>query len=134
MNNLFVYGTLLFEEEEPSHGIKAYRYIEESLDAWVEGTLYAVEGFPFVVLNGEGKVKGRLFKCSDVEPLIQKYDKIEGADQVEPFFERKKTEVILENGEKEKAYCYVGGRKLRECFAKEEYKIPEGDWLKISEE
>ncbi len=129
MNNLFAYGTLLYEDEDPSHGINASRYIKESVVAWVKGTLYAVEGFPFLVLNGDGKVKGKLFTCSEIEPLLDKYDIIEGANQTEPFFERTIVDVELESGEKTRAYCYIAGRKLQNCFAKEEYLVRSGDWM-----
>ncbi len=130
MNNLFAYGTLLFEDEEPSHGINASRYIEETKTASVKGTLYAVEGFPFLVLEGDGRVKGKLFVCSEIDTLLDKYDIIEGASQAEPFFERTIVKVELSDGKKTKAYCYVAGRKLRSSFAKEEYLIRSGDWLK----
>ncbi|MGM0510298.1 MAG: gamma-glutamylcyclotransferase family protein [Thermoplasmatota archaeon] len=129
MNNLFVYGTLIFEDESPSHGLNAPKYILKSEMAYVKGRLYAVEGFPFLVLNGNNKVKGKLFRCEEIEPLLEKYDRIEGANQVEPFFERKVIEVELEDGTKENAYTYIGGGKLRKAFAKPEYELKSGDWI-----
>ncbi len=131
MEKLFVYGTLLFEDEEPSHGVNAKQHIRETKLGWVKGKLYVVEGFPFLVPGGDKKVKGKLFFCEDIEPLIKKYDRIEGANQSEPFFERKKVEVELDDGEKEEAFCYIGGRKLQDCFAKPEYLIESGEWMNI---
>ncbi len=129
MDNLFVYGMLLFEDEDPSHGIDTKRHIDKTKRGWVEGRLYVVEGFPFLVPEGEHKVKGKLLKCNDIDTLLQKYDVIEGANQPDPFFEREVVTVNLENGDEEKAYCYVGGRSLRDCFAKERYLVETGDWL-----
>ncbi len=132
MENLFVYGMLLFENEEPSHGINTEKYILDVESAWIKGDLYVVEGFPFLVLGGENKVKGKLLKCKDIDVLLARYDIIEGANQPDPFFEREVIQVNLEDGGKEKAYCYVGGRSLCECFAKDEYLVESGNWLDAS--
>lgn len=128
MENIFVYGTLLFEDEDPSHGIDTTHYILESKQAWIKGKLYAVEGFPFLVQDGDDQVKGKMFICENIDVLLERYDKIEGVTQEEPFFERKIVEVYLGNGTVEKAYCYVAGNKLKECFAKEKYHVKSGDW------
>ncbi len=134
MENIFAYGTLLFEDEEPSHGINASKYIKETKEGWVTGTLYAVEGFPFLVLEGDHRVKGKLFICNEIDPLLDKYDIIEGASQPEPFFERTTVEVELADGGKAKAYCYIAGRKLKSSFAKKEYLVESGDWLNYYDE
>ncbi len=132
MRNLFVYGMLLFEDEEPTHGINAKKYIKKSEPAQTRGKLYVVEGFPFLVPEKEGRVKGKLFTCQDIDTLLSKYDVIEGANQPNPFFERKVIEVELEDGSTEEAYCYVGGKSLQTCFAKTEYLVESGDWLEAS--
>ncbi|MFO8109249.1 MAG: gamma-glutamylcyclotransferase family protein [Thermoplasmata archaeon] len=129
MDNIFVYGMLLFEDEEPIHGIDTKRFIVKVQPAWVRGNLYVVEGFPFLVPGGKNKVKGKLLMLKDTEEILERYDVIEGANQTDPFFERVEVQVYLENGSKEKAYCYVGGKNLRECFAKEKYILESGDWL-----
>jgi len=129
MDNLFVYGMLLFEDEEPSHGIETRRYVLDSHEAWVEGDLFVVEGFPFLVPEGDNKVRGKLLECKEVDTLLQKYDVIQGANQSDPFFERVEVEAILEDGERKKAHCYIGGRNLCECFAKDRYKVDSGDFL-----
>jgi len=131
MNNLFTYGTLLYEDEEPSFNIDINRYIEEVKRGVVQGDLYVVEGFPFLNLEGDGTVKGKLFVLKNIENILTKYDKIEGSDDPNPFFERKVVNVKLEDGSEEKAYCYVGGNRLIECFGKPEYRMDECNWDKI---
>lgn len=134
MNNLFAYGTLMYEDEDPTHGIDIDKYLEETLPGKVKGTLYVVEGFPFLTLEGDDWVEGKLFKFKNLDPLLKKYDRIEGADKVNPFFERKIIEVKLEDGSEEKAHCYVGGDGLNESFAKPEYRVENGDWNNVKED
>lgn len=133
MNSLFAYGTLMYEDEEPSFSIDLDKYVENTIRGEVKGDLYVVEGFPFLDPDGEGNVKGKLFVLSDIEKILSKYDKIEGAEDPEPFFERKVVDVKLENGEEKSAYCYVGGRSLINCFGKPEYKVKASSWDKIKE-
>lgn len=132
MDNIFVYGMLLFEDEEPAHGIETKRYLKSVRPAWVEGNLYVVEGFPFLVLGGENRVKGKILEFNEIGYILDKYDVIEGANQPNPFFERVIVKAHLEDDTTDKAYCYVGGKSLRECFAKEKYLIESGDWLDAS--
>ncbi len=136
MDKIFAYGTLLFEDEDPNHGVDTYRYILDTKEGRVRGKLYAIEGFPFLVLDendDNNLVIGKLFTCKEIEHLLEKYDRIQGATQIDPFFERKVVDVILEDGEQEKGFCYVAGIKLRDSFAKEKYRIRSGDWRKIPE-
>ncbi|MFO7792790.1 MAG: gamma-glutamylcyclotransferase family protein [Candidatus Saliniplasma sp.] len=131
MDSLFTYGTLRYEDEEPNFGIDLNKYIEETKNGIVEGDLYVVEGFPFLDPDGDGEVKGKMFVLSDIERVLDKYDRIEGAQDPEPFFKREVVDVELEDGSVEKAYCYIGGDNLRKCFGKPEYKVEECNWDKI---
>ena len=133
INSLFVYGTFIFEDEDPSHGIDTDKYINDVKKGWVEGTLYHSKGFPFLVLEGTDKVKGKLFKCCDITPMIKKYDKIEGVNNSNPFFERVSTKVNLDDGSSEEAYVYVAGSYLKNMYKSPKNKIKENywvDWLK----
>lgn len=129
INCIFVYGTFIFEDEDPSHGIDTNKYIEDVKTGWVEGSLYQTKGFPFLVLDGEDKIKGKVFRYSDVKPLIEKYDKIEGVNDANPFFDRVTTEVHLEDDENQEAYVYVAGSFLRNKHMKPKNRIHEDHWL-----
>ncbi len=128
MNNLFAYGTLMYEDEEPSFSIDLDKYLVETKKGEVRGDLYVVEGFPFLDPEGNGKVEGKLFILSDIDRVLSKYDKIEGAEESQPFFERRVMEVELKDGSEVDAYCYVGGESLRKCFGKPEYKVDASCW------
>ncbi len=129
IDSLFVYGTFIFEDEDPSHGIDTNKFIEEVKEGWVKGSLYQTKGFPFLVLDGKKKIKGKLFKCNDVRPLIEKYDKIEGVNDANPFFDRVETEVHLDGEETEKAFIYVAGTYLKNKYKKPKNRIEEDHWL-----
>lgn len=125
INCLFVYGTFIYEDQDPSHGINTPRYIKDVRSGWVEGRLYQTKGFPFLVLEGDDKIRGKVFKCGDIKPLIEKYDKIEGVDDQNPFFDRVSTQVHLEGDEIEEAYVYVAGSKLRNKYMNPKNRIEE---------
>lgn len=127
MDKLFAYGTLRYEDEEPSFGIDLQKYLEDSYEGKVRGHLYVIEGFPFLVNEGSDWIRGKLFEFSDIDPILEKYDKIEGADKIDPFFERETVEVYMDDGSVENAHCYVGGESLRNYFAKPEYIVKCGD-------
>ncbi len=129
INCLFVYGTFIFEDEDPSHGVNTNKYVDQVENGWVEGRLYQTKGFPFLVLDGDDKIRGKVFKCSDIKPLIEKYDKIEGVNDANPFFDRVDTEVYLDSGETEEAYVYVAGSKLRNKYMEPKNRIEEEHWL-----
>lgn len=129
INCLFVYGTFIYEDQDPSQGINTPKYIENVRTGWVKGRLYQTKGFPFLVLDGDDKVRGKVFKCSDIKPLIEKYDKIEGVNDANPFFDRVSTKVHIEDGEKEKAHLYVAGSKLRNKYMDPKNRIEEEHWL-----
>ena len=129
INCLFVYGTFIYEDQDPSHGVNTHKYIENVKSGWVEGRLYQTKGFPFLVLEGDDKIRGKIFKCSDIKPLIEKYDKIEGVNDQSPFFERVTTKVYLENSKTIEAYVYVAGSKLRNKYKKPKNRIEEEHWL-----
>ncbi|MGM0405609.1 MAG: gamma-glutamylcyclotransferase family protein [Thermoplasmatota archaeon] len=131
MNNLFVYGTLMYEDEEPSFSIDLNKYLIESKRGEVRGDLYVVEGFPFLDPEGSGTVEGKLLSLSEIDVVLSKYDKIEGADEREPFFDRKVMDVKLKDGSEVDAYCYVGGKSLIKCFGKSEYKVDASCWEDI---
>lgn len=129
INSLFVYGTFIFEDEDPSHGVNTNKYIENVKTGWVEGSLYQTKGFPFLVLEGEDKIKGKVFKCCDIKPLIEKYDKIEGVNDANPFFDRVATEVHMDDGETKEAYVYVAGSYLKNKYMRPKNRIDEEYWL-----
>lgn len=131
MDNLFTYGTLIYEDEDPNFGIELDKYLEETKEGVVEGDLYVVEGFPFLDPEGKGEVKGKLLVLSNIETVLKKYDRIEGANNTDPFFNREIVDVKLKDGSVEKAYCYVGGESLIKCFGTPEYKVEECNWIKI---
>ncbi len=131
MNNLFAYGTLMYEDEEPSINIELDKYLDETKKGEIKGDLYVVEGFPFLDPTGNGTVKGKLFVFSDIDRVLSKYDKIEGSEESDPFFERRVVDVILEDGTEEEAYCYVGGNSLIRCFGKAEYRVKNCSWDEI---
>lgn len=133
MNNLFTYGTLLYEDKNPTYGIEMKKYLEKGVHGKVKGTLYVVEGFPFLTLDGDDWVDGKLFKFKELEHLLKKYDRIEGADKVDPFFERVNVKVRLDDGNEEEAYCYIGGSGLEKSFAKPEYRVKSEDWNKVKD-
>ena len=132
MNKLFAYGTLRYEDEDPSYGVKVSKYLENTSMGKVKGSLYVIEGFPFLLREGDNWVKGKLFEFSETDEIIDKYDRIEGADKIDPFFERVVVKVHLEDGSIEESYCYVGGKSLKNFFAKPEYKVECGDIEKTS--
>ena len=129
INCLFVYGTFIFEDQDPSHGIDTTEIIDETKTGWVEGKLYQTGGFPFLVLEGDDKVKGKLFRCCTINPLIKTYDKIEGVNEPNPFFERVVTDVELERGNELEAYVYVAGSYLKNKYMKPKNRITTGCWL-----
>ena len=119
---IFVYGTL-------RKGFSRHRYL--SLEAkWigmgtVKGLLYDLGSYPGVLLSDEGKVKGEVYAINESTSILQKLDRIEGFNALQPersLFLRTQVEVTMEDRSVE-AWIYILPSKPERATL-----IPTGDY------
>lgn len=128
MHRLFVYGSLRTGTGHPMAGVLAAAGCCEG-PATVCGRLYALDGYPGVVLEPAGAhpVTGELWRIDDLG-VFARLDAYEGcgADDLQPFeFERVRTEVRSAGGERHEAWVYTYAGDVDETR-----RVPSGDWLR----
>ncbi len=87
---LFVYGTLMY-------GLSAHELLVGSDFAgrgYVRGSLYLCDGYPLLVLDGEGVVWGELYHVDAAR--LSHIDHYEGADTGSPW-SRVRVEVVIDD-------------------------------------
>ena len=100
MPKVFVYGTLLSDDTGHNYWRRKVK-VRSSSHATILGSLYLKE-FPFVVLDGKGTVRGKVFDVDD--KTLKVYDEIEGIAQSE--YLRQKVEADLEGGIEQEVWVY----------------------------
>jgi len=101
INYLFVYGTLLDEENEFAI------YLKQNCSFYIKGKfkgrLYDLGEYPGAILGGtNGYVQGSIFELKDAEEVLARLDDYEGfgEDQEQPnLFTREKVLVETNNGQ-----------------------------------
>ncbi|AEM38177.1 AIG2 family protein [Pyrolobus fumarii 1A] len=90
---LFAYGTLMYGM--PSHGLMAgARFAGRG---WVKGQLFLCDGYPLLVLEGDGRVWGELYHVPAYS--IARIDHYEGADLPDSPWRRVTTHVYIDGVE-----------------------------------
>jgi gamma-glutamylcyclotransferase (GGCT)/AIG2-like uncharacterized protein YtfP len=89
MQKVFVYGTLLGDDSGRNYwGRKVTVF--SSQHATILGSMYLKE-YPYVILDGKGKVRGKVFDVDD--KTLKAYDEIEGIG--ESWYSRVKADATL---------------------------------------
>jgi len=91
--------------------------------ARTRGTLYHIDEYPGLVLDGNDEVRGELFVID--EALAQRLDEYEGCFESPPLYVREKISVLDESGEVRTACSYVFQQ-----LSTEHEVIASGDWIK----
>ncbi|MBZ0252331.1 MAG: gamma-glutamylcyclotransferase [Candidatus Methylomirabilis sp.] len=117
---LFVYGTLA--RGESAHAlVRPWTLAAEP--ATTAGRLFALpEGYPALLAEGEGRVRGELLALRADAPLPE-IDAYEGDG-----FLRERAEVLPANGERVLAWRYVWDPARREALLARGRELPGGDW------
>ena len=109
------------------------RHCEFFADAFMQGILYDVDGYPGVTesVNPADKVYGELYKiqwATQLWPRLDHYEQCSNAF-VKPYeYVRKKRTVSLKNGENVQAWIYLFNWKAAGLF-----RIHSGDYLRYLE-
>lgn len=113
---LFLYGTLLpnHAAKEATHIVRLFNHVGP---AYVPGRLYDFGDYPGAILDqsAETSICGELVAMPPDQTLIDELDKYEEFDASNPegsLFIRKRTKVMLANGESLQAWIYVYNRDL----------------------
>ena len=101
---LFVYGTLMKKAGHPMHKTLA-RYATYLGEATAKGVLYDLGAYP-AMREGEGSVRGELYRVEDAARLFKALDRYEGYE-----YARKKVVVTTPEGGKE-AWAYLYKKPL----------------------
>jgi len=108
---LFLYGTLLPDDVagEVTHIVRLFNQMGS---AYVRGRLYDFGDYPGAILDpsSEMSIRGELVALPPNQTLIDELDKYEEFDSLNPdasLFIRKRTKVMLANGESLEAWIYV---------------------------
>jgi gamma-glutamylcyclotransferase (GGCT)/AIG2-like uncharacterized protein YtfP len=118
--HFFVYGTLMKD-------LKNHDYIAKDIltreEAWIPGTLYHLEyGYPALILDGNGKVKGEWVQVRNGDEIVRKLDALEdyyGPGHPDNHYERRQIEVLGQKG-----YVYEWVLSLKGIST----LVPHGDW------
>jgi len=103
MPKVFVYGTLLCDDT--GHNFWGREIVvRSSRHATIKASLF-LEKFPYVVLDGKGRVLGKVFDVDD--KTLNTYDEIEGVGH--SWYARKNVEAILDDGKTQKVWVYCFG-------------------------
>jgi len=129
---LFVYGTLRRGATSPMDKLLA-RHCEFSSEAFIQGVLYDIGGYPGVTESAKpaDKVYGDLYKvqwATQMWPKLDYYEHCSNAYVKPHQYARKKRPVSLENGETIQAWVYLFNWKTGGLF-----KITSGDYLNYLE-
>lgn len=135
LNNLFVYGTLLPGLDNYNRFIKDHK--PEIYKARTKGIMYYLpgDGYP-VVLEGEGKVKGVLYKTRNLSTILPEIDEIEkftGVDSQSLLIRKIKDVEILDTGEQVKAHMYLWPPSKARWLKENGIVILDGDWARFLE-
>lgn len=130
LNNLFVYGTLLPGLKNYKHFIE--RHKPETFPAEAKGIMYYLvdDGYP-VVLEGEGKVKGVMFRTREMPVILPQIDQIQkytGVDSQNHLIREIRDVTLTETGETVKAHMYLWPPCKTEWLKKNAEVIFGGDW------
>jgi gamma-glutamylcyclotransferase (GGCT)/AIG2-like uncharacterized protein YtfP len=135
MQKVFVYGTLLGDDTGHNYWGKKVNVLA-SQHATILGTMYFKE-FPYVVLDGKGTVRGKVFDVDD--KTLKAYDDIEGVG--ESWYSRVKVEATLYDEKKEEvwAYCFKkprGGERVPNgqfgnWYIEKKYLIPKDKGIEV---
>jgi|TARA_B110000495_G_C22507421_1_gene310773 gamma-glutamylcyclotransferase (GGCT)/AIG2-like uncharacterized protein YtfP len=125
---LFVYGTLRKGAISPMDKLLSL-HCEFFADAFIQGILYDVDGYPGVIESHtlENKVYGELYTirwASQLWPRLDHYEHCSNAFQKPHEYARKKRPVSLVNGQNIQAWIYLFNWKTGGLL-----KIPSGDYL-----
>lgn len=136
LNNLFVYGTLLpgldnYHRFIEAHNPKVYK-------AKAKGTMYYLpeDGYPVVLEEGEGEIRGVMFETRDMSVILPEIDEIEKFTGVESqsHLIREIRDVELETGEKVKAHMFLWPPSRAQWLKENGEVIPDGDWARFLKE
>ncbi len=135
LNNLFVFGTLLPGLRNFNRFIKDHK--PEIYQAKAKGVMYYLpeDDYP-VVLEGEGEVKGVLYKTRDLAIILPEIDEIEkytGVESQSLLIREIKDVEILETGEKVKAHIYLWPPSKAKWLKENGVVILDGDWARFLE-
>ncbi|GIW70744.1 MAG: gamma-glutamylcyclotransferase [Planctomycetota bacterium] len=130
---LFVYGSL--RPGAAAHA-EVCGAVLRSEPAWVAGTLYDLpaQGFPALVAEGTGRVRGDLLWFDRVAAALVRLDAYEDcAPDGSGCYERCVVQAHpLRGGGGQPAWCYVWARRRRAWLAAHGVVVPGGDWLERS--
>lgn len=136
IEKVFVYGSL--RSDMFNYNVYLDGKVEENNKASVKGDLFHLDnkGYPAVV-PGEGKVVGELMSFNNFESTLKDLDELEAyieGEEDENEYNRKVVDVILENGNIEKAYYYEYNPPAD--YNKDDKLVPveNGDWKIYMEE
>jgi len=122
IDKIFVYGTLKEESKLKEKWSVEPQKVEV---AEVKGKLYKVSWYPMLMDNdpeNEYAIPGKLMTIPELEDDPGLFDEYEGCDGPVPIYHRKLKEVKRSNGEKVKAWVYVGNP---DCDVAKEHCVEE---------
>jgi gamma-glutamylcyclotransferase (GGCT)/AIG2-like uncharacterized protein YtfP len=129
MPKVFVYGTLLGDDAGPNYWKRKNICIKSSRHATIKARMYIVT-YPYVVLDGKGKVHGKVFDVD--ETTLKEYDDIEGLG--DGWYERRKAMASYDDRTEEEVWVYCfsqqkGGEskengQFEDWYDKGKYPVP----------
>lgn len=104
--NVFVYGTLKEEAQEPL-GILSYYNMQYINEGELKGTLYDLGPFPAYQVKGDYTVKGQVWKI--VPQMLSVLDNYEGYPLL---YTRKEVDINLVDGKIVKSWVYIYNNQI----------------------
>nr|WP_262918333.1 gamma-glutamylcyclotransferase family protein [Mucilaginibacter straminoryzae] len=102
---MFVYGTLLKDfKHQVLDTIKHCLELVEEVS--IKGTLFDLGSYPGFVQEGEGEVKGELYRINDPQKVFEVLDEYEGLNEDQPEYVRKEIAVTLNDGSELQSWIY----------------------------
>ncbi|MGQ9558459.1 MAG: gamma-glutamylcyclotransferase family protein [Desulfurispora sp.] len=133
LNNLFVYGTLLPGLANYHRFIAAYQ--PRVFPARARGVLYYLpqDDYP-VVLEGDGTIKGVVFRSEHMPLILPEIDEIQkytGVESQSHLIREIRDVRLLETGENIKAHMYLWPPSRADWLKKNGVVILDGDWARF---
>jgi gamma-glutamylcyclotransferase (GGCT)/AIG2-like uncharacterized protein YtfP len=123
---VFFYGTLMagFDRRRRAGIDDKLRYIGRGS---IQGALFDLGIYPAAVPSPDGHIWGEVYEMSDVTPVLEALDDIEGYRDDDPdrsLYLRKQVEVTLRDGTRALAWVYFYNAPLGQA-----QRIASGDYL-----
>jgi len=125
----FVYGTLI--PDQPNYYLWKDSIVDTKKGLISNYQLFDMGHYPMIVESEANNVYGMIMyiKNEDYEKISKIIDNLEGynpENHGSSAYNREMREIELENGEKEKAWIYVGSEE----YISKENAVKDGNWVK----